>query len=299
MRVAHLTTWGVKCGISEYVTGLIAEMAKRQDNPNFRIFANISNKLTAKDGPMVSRIFTVRAWDGNALAFKEELIAYRPDVLHIQYQATLYRVSWLNRIMREVRDNGGKVVVTFHDSAIPEELDFSQIDQAIVTRPEVGLFIADNLCGHLDIVEVPLYTPEVKPVIATFGIGRSDRHRIRRVCNNLGYKFKEPKSWLTEDNLIKFLKSADAVVLWYYNVGIIGSSAAAKLVIACNRPLYVKDIDWFSDIKEDKKSVIKCQYLSDLEEKLAKNFNNLYKKRYNLPKIAQKHIIIYNKLIKK
>lgn len=100
MRVLLVTTWDIPCGIAEMAFYL--KEAVEQANPSIQI-APDADALDPQHDSIRSLIHDPY---------------HGVDVLHLNYQAALHS-RWTPDRIKQVRENGVKVLVTYHDSGVP------------------------------------------------------------------------------------------------------------------------------------------------------------------------------------
>lgn len=272
MHIGILTTWNAKCGIADYSEYLVKSFISRGEEVT--IFGNHSAKEVHFDDALhiYSGLFGVFWWKEPTFLDKERIKTIIKDggidVLHIQYQSSLYDES-LDALINEV---GIPVVVTLHDSTLhSKHFKDSKVKHFVHHKEGIGNQFSNRYL-------IPYPYPVQQPKILSFGMGRNQTDIVKEVCDSLGYSYtnfdaREQDSWLNQKVLHEFIRSHDAVVLWYNEIsGIVGNSFAARVALSCHRPVIVNDVSWFSDLPLDE--FIKCESASDLKITLACWFNN-------------------------
>jgi hypothetical protein len=177
------------------------------------------------------------------------------DVVHVQYQSMLFNqtsLSVLGRMLHSPRmteRTPTPYAITYHDNCQRPDFPYGAFDLHFTHRWNVGPPMAEV---------VPFGIEERPPIVRTFGLGRSRSDLIAPICEANGWVFEsaathEPiqgggQTWRTHDALISWLRGADAIVLWYDDVGPAGSSQAARTAMAARRPVITNDTTWFSDL---------------------------------------------------
>jgi glycosyltransferase involved in cell wall biosynthesis len=114
-KIAWVSTWNKRCGIASYSAHLVDHMP----TSNVRLYATISNELTAPDADNV-----VRCWDSEApdtlLSLSAALSQDRPDVVVIQFQYGFFDFNALSRFIFEQKREGRTVVAMLHATQDPE-----------------------------------------------------------------------------------------------------------------------------------------------------------------------------------
>ena len=274
MNIALLTTWASACGIAEYSKHLCSEFEEQQHNilllnnklnihtpknctvPKQIFSQEMQKKITEerKLGAFVgAKVFGVYWWnepsefdaDGAELSWALFEQQYGPiDALIVQYQSSLYEPEGFNKFMGRVKC---KKIVARHDSSINPKHDFSVFNWSITHRP-MNETPYNPLCNTI----VPFPTVETTPTVFSFGMGgRNDYQFISDACHEIGVDFYHhdgrEHGWWDEEKLFNEMNNADAIVLWYNEVGIEGQSSALRTAISSMRPVIVNDVGWFKD----------------------------------------------------
>jgi hypothetical protein len=179
------------------------------------------------------------------------------DVLHIQYSNLFYNRRRLIELMRRF---DGLLALTYHDK--------------IVSRTTFPHMLPDLLYAHRDDVGIgarrliPQGIDVHTPVVKTFGLGKSRADIIAAVCERNGWHFESSfgeQRWLEAEELYRWLRDCDAIVLWYDEDLTSGGSAAAPLAMATRRPTFVNDTEWFRDLPERTTTLRKVADEAELE----------------------------------
>jgi anaerobic selenocysteine-containing dehydrogenase len=182
------------------------------------------------------------------------------DVLHIQYHHLLYNRRKLLEVMRRFE---GVLALTYHDDSVPRAtFPYTMPDLLYAHREDVGIGSRRLIPQGIDVRP---------PVIKTFGLGKSRGDIIAEVCERNGWHFEKSfgeKRWLDTEELYRWLRDCDAIVLWYdENLGS-GGSGAAPLAIATRRPVFVNDVDPFRDLPDRLPTLRKVASVTDLESEM-------------------------------
>jgi hypothetical protein len=284
MNIAMLTTWNSACGIAEYSRNLVKEFGKL----GHHVLVLSNHEYTV---PVVEcqKVFGVawwgedpkfdyqKAWD----AINEYEHLHGPiDVLHIQYQSSLYEPRGFNQFLKNIKC---KVFVTFHDSTLNMKHIFPDSMISIVHNPaiEAEFFIR-------------FPTIERTPVVFSFGMGRNDYDFIEKACTEIGIHFwghdSRKAGWWDEAKLFYAMNSADAIVLWYNDVPLQGQSAALRTAISSYRPVIVNNVGWFADAPH---FVKKARNINELQILLSETLHLEYVRDNSFENCAKKHIKIY------
>jgi hypothetical protein len=222
MKIAMITTWNEKCGIAEYSRSLVYALKKQA---GVGVYAITKKELIREDEDFVVRDIENPMYLGGY------------DVVHFQNQGSFWSREDFEDKLRRAKSVGAIVAVTFHDSAIWEGFDFSNIDIAIAHRPEIlrNINVENKVIIPMGIEKYPIR-------LCSFGIGRNDKESVRKICDELGFEYHvlDPdQAWLESDMLNEFLKRYDGMVLWYNDVAISGCSAGIRTAIASRRPIFI------------------------------------------------------------
>lgn len=250
MNICILTTWNSACGIAEYSKNLVNEL-KMLDH-HIMILSNKDGYIQGKtyDDTYIfsTKVFGVSWWGEDSTfdadkAWKKinlfENLYGQLDVLIVQYQSSLYADSGFNMFLSKVK-NSTKIIIVQHDSSLNMKHKF----------PDKTVNIVHNKNIKHDYY-IPFPTIELTPKVFSFGMGRNDYDFIGKACKEIGVDFEghdaRKDGWLSEDILFEKMNDADAIVLWYNEVGIEGQSAALRTAISSCRPTIVNNVGWFKD----------------------------------------------------
>jgi glycosyltransferase involved in cell wall biosynthesis len=143
MKVAVISTWRVKCGVARYTEELCNELGKLVE---LKIFAEKVHQQPAEDPPIDPLAATsyVRCWKRREPYDEliKELSAYKPDVIHFQFQSAMYDES-LNKpqtpfleLLNQLHGDFPVIYMTFHDVLAREVGEFDWYRRALdVVKP--------------------------------------------------------------------------------------------------------------------------------------------------------------------
>lgn len=302
MHIGMLTTWNSECGIAEYSKNLITCLAK---DTRVTVFCNYGKNTPNTSGPVrknlvvIPKQFGVYWWKEppkidvpNILkVITDEAI----DLLHIQYQSSLYEPQGLTQLLAECPV---PIVMTLHDSSIDNRAKL-EAHEFIVHNPE----IANTL--YIETVFMPFPIPNVPSIVGSFGLGRNQAATVAKVCKQLGLTYlsydARQDGWKSTEELYSWIKQCDVIVLWYNEVdGLVGNSAAVRTVIGCNRPIIVNSVNWFKDIANipaEITGVYQVENMVALENTLRDILHLQYKHGITVQDIAQAHKELYRRVI--
>ncbi|MGA2757761.1 MAG: methyltransferase domain-containing protein [Solirubrobacteraceae bacterium] len=247
MKVGMLTSWNTQCGIAEYSRALVEALASHDEIELVVLGSrNYDERALAPDEDYVVACFDVAHWNryGHDELDVERILALGLDVLHVQFQLGLYNLPRLLELLERFE---GASVITWHDNWVPRELELHRFDAAITHRLGVGP--TDNV--------ISFGVRNVPAIVRTFGLGRTREEIIAPICERNGWTFESAASseapyggqrWVPWRELHDWLRGADAIVLWYAENELVGSSQAAHTALATRRPLVVTDTTWFADL---------------------------------------------------
>lgn len=289
MRVAMFTTWRVACGISEYSMNLVE--ALRSLGHDVRVFTNFANgnhaPVYGDDLPdYVEPAFAVEVWQEYGGQTAQILRDIDADVLHIQFQGSLYPQPYIEQLLQIAKSRGITTVVTFHDNAIWHGYNFANIDVAIAHR----LDILHQPCRR---VLLPMGLPYKKPSFVGFGLGRNRTDLIAPQLDEIGFDYTmlNWQRWITQAELLNELRSHDGTILFYDEVGCAGSSSAARIAIAARRPLFLNKVTWFNELMQNTPpNVFFYDNPKHLQDMVKGMFSNDFIDSTNWQKVAEGHV---------
>jgi len=261
-----LTTWSSACGIAEYSKHLSGEFYSL--GHKLLILGNTFSIYKGQNGKLhqATPVFGVYWWGE-----KQEFNTNRAlnhmnhfeqengpiDALIVQYQSSLYEPEGFNKFIAGVKC---KKVITLHDSSRNKKhISFDRFDAVITHNPYIE---------HTDFIPMPIV--ESVPAVFSFGMGgRNNYQFISDACHEIGIDFYHhdgrEHGWWSKEKLFNEMNNADAIVLWYNEVGIEGQSSALRTAISSMRPVIVNDVGWFKDAPE---FVTKCSDKKSLQDAL-------------------------------
>lgn len=270
MRIGILTSWNVPCGISQYSARYADALRAIGHEPV--ILAAVGDPAFSspeETNHEVVNVGTLGRWchHGETVLGTSPIEGMGLDAVHVQYQSSLFRQPDLVRLRN---DYTGTMAITFHDNAVHHTFPFSAFDRLFTHRKGVG-------CLWAKVIPMPIEVR--KPIVCTFGLGRTRSDLLREMCDRKGWVFDDwssnglPELWQPHDVLMDRLRSSDAIVIWYEDDPGAGSSSAARMALAARRPVFTNTTRWF----EEMPPVLTGRYekvplLSSLERVLAELF---------------------------
>lgn len=305
MRIGILTSWRVPCGIYQYSARYADALAALGHEPVILAGrADEHRSVPEESEHEVHDISKIGLWRDDRL-YEFDFGAFSDiqlDAVHVQYQNMLFRQEYLTELARRcVRDT--PIAITFHDNCIDGNFPLHLFDLQFTHRWNVGPASAEV---------IPFGIEDRRPVIGTFGLGRSQSHLIEPLCVANGWEFRDISShesihgggqgWRTHADLIEWLRGTDAIVLWYPDVDQAGSSQAARTAIAARRPVFTNNTKWFEDLPtcrratDDSLFLCRCQNLVELREMLDNHFERPYVEENSWTSVAQTMVDLFTKV---
>lgn len=243
MKIGILTSWNTQCGIAEY-SRYLSNAMRRRDDVEVTILGskNYADRRVADDEDYVRPTFAVLPWNdvGDHSFEVEAVLDAGYDVLHVQYEVLLYNQQGLYELLSRFQ---GLKVITYHDNCIDPSFPAHAFHLRYTHREDVGV-------GERFLL--PFGIEERRPVVKTFGLGRSRKDVISETCEELGYDFEYSfgeHSWKSTAELTSWLRDSDCIVLYYDDVPSAGSSQAARTAIGTRRPTIINNVTWFRGVE--------------------------------------------------
>ena len=129
-----------------------------------------------------------------------------------------------------------------------------------------------------------------RPVVKTFGLGKSRLDIIAPICERNGWDFQHSfgeDRWLDSEELFTWLRDCDAIVLWYDDDHRSGGSAGAPLAIGTRRPVFVNDTEWFRDLPERTSNLRKLHTPDQLERAMREVLTDSYAEKRTWDRVAE------------
>ena len=280
LRIGLLSTWNTRCGIAEYSRHLV-DALRRQGDVEVTVLSsrNFGERAVAPYEDWVAPAFDVQIWHPQHRfdLDVERILECELDVLHIQYSNLFYDRARLIELLRRFT---GVTALTYHDKggvrAFPHEL----VDLLYAHREDVGVGPRRLIPQGIDLR---------RPVVKTFGLGKSRLDIIAPVCERNGWDFQHSfgeDRWLDSEELYLWLRDCDAIVLWYDDDHRSGGSAGAPLAIGTRRPVFVNDTEWFRDLPEHTANLRKVHTPQELEAALREALADPYAESRTWDRVA-------------
>jgi hypothetical protein len=288
LKIGLLTSWNTRCGIAEY-SRYIATRMRAEEGVELTVFGSRNSGVhkVREDEPWVVPCFDIPIWaDGRFDLDVETILAADLDVLHVQYQMVFYNPRRFAELMRRFP---GVKVVTYHDNDFFPGFDHEAFDVRYTHREGVG---------RGECIVVPHGLEDRPPVVKTFGRGRSRSDIIAPICDRNGWRFEEffggtQRTWLETEDLYRWLRDSDAIVLWYDEAPTAGSSGAVRIAISTRRWVVCNDTSWFHDLPETGANFAKVHTPEGLEAALRAKLDNDFIVRDSWTSVVERHLADY------
>jgi glycosyltransferase involved in cell wall biosynthesis len=144
IKVGVVSTWNTRCGIAEYTRYLLEPLSRRS---KFTVFANRinPNELIHSDERNVIRCWSMDSDDLNDLygEIKREML----DVVHIQYNFGFFKLKAMFKLIKKLKEDDIRTIVTFHSTLAFQDTVGKQIKQYEIKN---GLKSIDQVWVHTD-----------------------------------------------------------------------------------------------------------------------------------------------------
>jgi hypothetical protein len=276
MRVGVLTSHRVPCGVAQYSERFVEALSRIPDIEPVILAGRADEHRSVPEewSGEVHDVADIGLWRDDQTYNLDiiKILGLDLDAIHVQYQSMLFDQEDLCCLANRFY---GVKAITFHDNCQRPDFPYRAFDLRFTHRANVGQ-------GEV----IPFGIEDRPPVVRTFGLGRTRSDYIRPICERNGWVFEsaashEPiqgggQAWRAHNDLIEWLRGADAIVLWYDDNGMAGSSQAARTAIASRRPVITNDTTWFSDLPEWMVGYKKVASLEALEDALSDEFTRDY-----------------------
>jgi hypothetical protein len=293
LKVGLLSSWNTRCGIAEYSRALVEAMRRRGDLRvvvfGSRNYGELAVRpYEADELPSMD----IQAWhpDKETTLDVDPILDAGLDVLHIQYSNLFYNRRRLVELMRRF---DGVLALTYHDRAIGRAFPWQLPDLLFAHREDVGL-------GPRRLI--PQGTDIRPPVVKTFGLGGKARdvELIASICERNGWQLETSfgrQKWLESDELRRWIRDSDAIVLWYPDMPTSGGSASVALAVGTRRPVFVNDVQAFRDLPERTTNLRKVSSAEELESALRDELTNEYAESRSWDRVAATIVDAYYEAI--
>jgi hypothetical protein len=291
LRIGVLSTWNTRCGIAEYSRHLV-DALRRQGDVEVTVLGsrNFGARAVAPYEEWVAPAFDVQIWHPQHRfdLDVERVLACELDVLHIQYSNLFYDRARLIELLRRFT---GVTALTFHDKGGVRAFPYELVDLLYAHREDVGVGPRRLIPQGIDLR---------RPVVKTFGLGKSRLDIIAPVCERNGWDFQHSfgeDRWLGSEELFLWLRDCDAIVLWYDDDHRSGGSAGVPLAIGTRRPVFVNDTEWFRDLPEHTANLRKVHAPQELEAALREALADSYAESRTWDRVAATLLADYGEVL--
>jgi anaerobic selenocysteine-containing dehydrogenase len=280
LRIGLLSTWNTRCGIAEYSRHLATAMRRREDVELTVLGSrNFGERAVGTYEDWAVPVFDVMPWhpERRLDLDVERILELELDVLLVQYSNLFYNRS---RLLELLRRFPGVTALTYHDKCVSRAFPYRLPDLLYSHREDVGVGPRRLIPQGIDLR---------RPVVKTFGLGKSRLDIIGEVCERGGWDFQHSfgeDRWLESDELFAWLRDSDAIVLWYDEDLSSGGSAGAPLAIGTRRPVFVNDTEWFRDLPDQTSNLRKLHTPEELEDALRELFVDAYAEERTWDRVA-------------
>ncbi len=280
LRIGLLSTWNTRCGIAEYSRHLATAMRGHEDVELTVLGSrNFGERAVAPYEDWAVPVFDVLPWhpDRKLDLDVETVLEHELDVLAVQYSNLFYN---RRRLVELLRRFPGVTALIYHDKCVSRAFPYRLPDLLYAHREDVGIGPRRLIPQGIDLR---------RPLVKTFGLGKSRLDIIAAVCDRNGWDFQHSfgeDRWLESDELFAWLRDSDAIVLWYDEDLSSGGSAGAPLAIGTRRPVFVNDTEWFRDLPERTSNLRKLHTPEELEIALRELFANAYAEQRTWDRVA-------------
>ncbi len=141
LRLAVISSWGVRCGVAEYTRFLVEGM--RQTDPSLRVTVFPDKRASAEAGPIAVRPVWQLGSPENAQVLRQAIAVEDPDVIVLQHQPGLMSWAGLGSVARALADTARPLTVTLHNTQSLSELAEAERQVAFA-----GLVLASRVIVH-------------------------------------------------------------------------------------------------------------------------------------------------------
>ena len=293
LKVGLLTSWNTRCGISEY-SRYLADAIRRRGDVRVLVFGsrNFDDLAVRPYAEDELPCMDIQAWhpDKETALDVEPILEAGLDVLHIQYSSLFYNRHRLVQLMRRF---DGVLALTYHDKAIGRSFPWQLADLLFAHREDVGLGPRQLIPQGIDVRP---------PVVKTFGLGGKARDvdLIASICDRNGWRLETSfgrQTWLDTEELRRWLRDCDAITLWYPDMATSGGSASVALALGTRRPVFVNNVQAFSDLPDHTDNLRKVSTPEELESSMRDLLVNDYAEARSWDRVASLVVDAYREAL--
>lgn len=266
MRIGVVSSWNERCGISEYTKNLVSGLLGC--GIEVKVAANYPKDQVEPDEPFVKRFFHCPFLTKLLSADVVEMVDYLSDcdVIHIQFETSLYHPDWFPKFLVALKIIHKKVVFTMHSSGMWNGFPVGLINWFITHEA--------MWCGGSVIPMGVKFSEDVEPdykSIVSFGLGRNMDDMVKNAIEGTDITFRTTyghHNWLNANDLVAEIKKSWIISLLYPSVGTTNVSSSAVIqAMGCNRPILITNTSWFKHVINYPNLYI-CESLESLKENI-------------------------------
>jgi hypothetical protein len=264
MKIALMSSFGERCGVSEYCKNLVNGLFS--NNIDVKIVANYPKDNLEPDPPYLKRLFHCPFMTNQFTADVNGILNYTEDcdVFHIQFNTALYYFDWFQELLVKNAKRKIPVILTMHDSGIWQGFDCRLVNHFITHGP--------TWCTN-SVIGMPVTFFDNNPVenynsLVSFGLGRNNDDIVRSAIKDINVDYTTSygnRNWLKLPDLVKFIQRNWIISLFYPEVGADVSSSAVMLALGCHRPVIISKTNWFKHII-NYSGIYVCENANDLRD---------------------------------
>ena len=323
MKIGLVSTWGERCGVSEYTATLADELFKKYE-VNLKIVANYPKDCQViDDAPnYIRQLFHCPFMTNQTTADVDEIVEFFKDrdVVHFQFETSIYHPSWFSTLLERLKANKTKIILTMHSWGIWHNFNQSLVDRFVthepIYSPDISTVISMPVKDYFDVGDgiIPNYNQ-----VCSFGLGRNRDEDIIAALKdvpNVSYvtHYGSTGKWLDELDLIEKIKESWIISLIYPQVGARTSSRAVTVAMGCDRPILCTPTNWFAHVidcpnlyicksVDDIRENIKYLINPDNRDKIKDDIENMkiwiQQNERSLDQVIDKHLELYKYVINK
>lgn len=249
MKIGFITSWAEKCGVSEYSKVLVQHFIRA--GHEVLVAGNYPKSQLEPDLEYVKRFFHCPFMTNETTADVQGMLDYLKscDVVHVQFETSLYHESWFPDFITKLKALVPKIVLTMHSAGVWQNFPFDSIDH-FISHSQIWF--------KTEIFPMPVvfYDSDIKPdykSIISYGLGRNDDGMLQRAIEGTDLTYRTTyghHNWLPKEDLVKEIQKSWIVSLLYPDSVLKSSSSAVLLALGCSRPALITDTVWFQHVRD-------------------------------------------------
>ncbi|MEK6884927.1 MAG: hypothetical protein AABY22_35175, partial [Nanoarchaeota archaeon] len=312
-----VSSFGEKCGVSEYTRNLTEELLNR--DVDIKVVANYAKDNLEIDPIYVRRLFHCPFMTNQITADVDGMFDYLKDreLVHVQFETSLYHFSWMPALLKKLKEVGIKIIFTMHSGGIWSDIDLKLID-FFITHEIMWCSVKTTKLNSVIPMGIKFYKYKVPPnynKMMSFGLGRNNDDFIKEAIKDTNIEYETSygnQKWLPIEELVSKIQNSWILSLLYPPVGANVSSSAIILAIGCERPILITNTNWFKhvinypglylcdsieDIKDNIRYLLDPQNRNRISEDLLLRRRLIEADGRSYNSFVDKHIKIYNQII--